>query len=55
MSRGFSLMLSAPALVVPALRITHGLAPWFFRNSKMNPQCGKTGPKNATGDRRAIC
>jgi hypothetical protein len=45
MSRGFSLMLNAPTLVVPVLLITQGLAPCVFCNSKMNAQRRKTGSK----------
>jgi hypothetical protein len=37
MSRGFSLMLNAPTLVVPVLLITHGLAPWVLLQQHDEP------------------
>jgi len=37
MSRGFSLMLSAPALVVPLLLITQELALWILLQQQDEP------------------
>jgi hypothetical protein len=45
MSRGFSLMLNAPTLVVPVLLITQGLAPCVFCNKQDERATQETGSK----------